>query len=525
MKVAIYSRKSKFTGKGESIENQIQLCTDYAKNIGAKEFSVYEDEGFSGKNTNRPEFNKMLEDAKKKKFDVIICYRLDRISRNVADFSSLIEDLSALGIGFISIKEQFDTTTPMGRAMMFISSVFAQLERETISERVRDNMRELAKDGKWLGGQLPLGYDTEVIKYISDGKERRYTVLKVNEEEIEIVKTVYNKFLELRSLTKVSEYLFKNNITGKNGGTFVASMIKEILCNPIYVRSSKLTHDFFELNNIYVTGDYDGCGYLTYGKNRDGKKVGKSNWIYAVSKHEGIIDDTTWLDIQRIVDKQSNRGCRTGSSKNGLLSGILKCAKCGSAMTLTYSSYAKRTGKVDTFYYKCNKKYTMYNCSNCNINGKEIESFIIDKIKVTDKDILIAEYENLKNDFKNIKPKDNEDIVNTIDAKEKAIELLVMQLTENGGSAASKYIIAQIEKLSSEVEGLKAKLDGVNDASNDIELELLNIDLILDNLDKFNKCIDDASIEEKKVLIGSVVDKVTWDGDLGEVKIFYHGLN
>ncbi|MDK2563268.1 recombinase family protein [Romboutsia sedimentorum] len=525
MKVAIYSRKSKFTGKGESIENQIQLCMDYGKNIGVSDFLVYEDEGFSGKNTNRPQFTKMIEDAKAKKFDTIICYRLDRISRNVADFSSLIDDLSSLGIGFISIKEQFDTTTPMGRAMMFISSVFAQLERETISERVRDNMRELAKDGKWLGGQLPLGYDNEVVNYISDGKEHKYNILKVNEEEIELVNDIYNKFLEVRSLTKVSEYLYKSGICGKNGGTITPSMVKDILTNPIYVKSSKFIHDYFKLNEIFVTGDYNGCGYLTYGKNRNGKKVDKSNWIYAVSKHNGIIDDIIWLDIQRIVDKQSKKGCRTGSSKNGILSGILKCAKCGSAMILTYSSYGKGDDKVKSYYYKCNKKYTMYNCSNCNVNGKEIESFVLDKIKVTDKDVLISEYEKVKSSFKSVKPKSNTDIQLEIESKEKAIEQLVINLSENAGSSASKYIIVQIEKLSLEVDALKCKMDEVSEVSNSVELEMLNIDLIVDNLNKFNKLVDDASVEEKKLLLSSVVDRITWDGDLGEIRIFYHGID
>jgi len=524
MKVAIYSRKSKFTGKGESIENQIQLCMDYGKNIGVKEFLVYEDEGFSGKNTNRPEFTKMLEDAKAKKFDTIICYRLDRISRNVADFSSLIDDLSSLGIGFISIKEQFDTTTPMGRAMMFISSVFAQLERETISERVRDNMRELAKDGKWLGGQLPLGYENEVVHYISNGKEHRYNILKVNEGEIGLVTNIYNKFLEVRSLTKVSEYLYKNGICGKNGGTVTPSMVKDILTNPIYVKSSKFTHDYFELNDIFVTGDFNGCGYLTYGKNKNGKKVDKSNWIYAVSKHDGLVDDIMWLDIQRVVDKQSKKGCRTGSGKNGILSGILKCSKCGSAMVLTYSSYGKDDNKVKSYYYKCNKKYTMYNCTNCNINGKEIENFVLDKIKVTDKEVLIGEYKKLKSGFKSIKPKSSIDIQVEIDNKEKAIEQLVMQLSEVSAGPASKYIIAQIDKLGLEVDRLKKKLDIVNDVSNDIEVEMLNIDLIIENLNKFNKFIDEASIEEKRLLLSSVVDKITWDGDLGEIRIFYHGL-
>ena len=133
MRIAIYSRKSKFTAKGESIENQIEMCKEYIdqhfnsiKNI---EISVYEDEGFSGKNTERPQFQKMMLDTHEKPFDYIVCYRLDRISRNVSDFSALIEELKEYKTSFICIKEQFDTSTPMGRAMMYIASVFAQLER------------------------------------------------------------------------------------------------------------------------------------------------------------------------------------------------------------------------------------------------------------------------------------------------------------------------------------------------------------------------------------------------------------
>ena len=525
MKVAIYSRKSKFTGKGDSIENQVQLCTEYAKNLGVTDILVYEDEGFSGKNINRPQFMKMMEDAKLKKFDTIICYRLDRISRNVSDFSSLIDELSSLSIGFISIKEQFDTTTPMGRAMMFISSVFAQLERETISERVRDNMRELAKDGKWLGGQLPLGYDNEEVKYIADGKERRYFVLKLNEDEIKLVNDIYNKFLELRSLTKVSEYLYKNNIKGKNNGTITPSMVKDILTNPIYVKSSNLTHQYFELNDINVTGEPNGCGYLTYGKHKNGKKTDKYNWIYAVSKHEVVVDDLTWLDIQKVVDKQSKIGCRTGSGKNGILSGVLKCAKCGSAMVLTYSSRGKDK-ENRSYYYKCNKKYTMYKCNNANVNGPEIENFVIDKIKVCDKDVLVNEYKKLKIDFNNLK-KDNGmlDIQKQIEDKEKAIEQLVLNLSETNNSTVSKYILSQIEKLGDEVDKLKVKLDGSSVVENNIDAEILNIDLIIDNLERFNKCIDEASIEEKKVLVSSVVDRVVWDGDNGEVIIVYHGFD
>ena len=196
MIAAIYSRKSIFTGKGESLENQFQLCKDYSKSYlkdkNITNFLIYEDEGYSGSNTNRPAFKKLIEDAKNKKFHILICYRLDRISRNVADFSSTLKILQENNIDFISIKEQFDTTSPIGRAMIYISSVFAQLERETIAERIKDNMYELAKSGRWLGGQCPLGFYSERVSYFDENfKEKTMFKLSPNENELNIVKYIY----------------------------------------------------------------------------------------------------------------------------------------------------------------------------------------------------------------------------------------------------------------------------------------------------------------------------------------------
>ncbi len=174
MKIAIYSRKSRFTGKGDSIENQIQLCKEYIsghyKADESSDILIYEDEGFSGGTTDRPQYKQLLCDAENKNFDLLLCYRLDRISRNIGDFSSLIDSLQDLGIGFVSIREQFDTTTPMGRAMMYITSVFAQLERETIAERIRDNMLQLAKTGRWLGRRDPYRF---FLKRNSHSRRRR----------------------------------------------------------------------------------------------------------------------------------------------------------------------------------------------------------------------------------------------------------------------------------------------------------------------------------------------------------------
>ena len=161
--IVIYSRKSRFTGKGESIGNQTELCRDYIKlhfgEEALEETFLYEDEGFSGGNLKRPGFQRMMAFVRKGGCRAIVVYRLDRISRNISDFAGLIEELSALGTAFISIREQFDTGTPMGRAMMYIASVFSQLERETIAERIRDNMRELARTGRWASVTTLRGYD------------------------------------------------------------------------------------------------------------------------------------------------------------------------------------------------------------------------------------------------------------------------------------------------------------------------------------------------------------------------------
>ena len=147
------------------------------KHLGIVEadFVIYEDEGFSGGNIKRPQFQKMLKDARARKFDVLICYRLDRISRNVSDFSQLIKELNKFNVNFVSIKEQFDTTTPMGRAMMYIASVFSQLER---GNHCRENQGQYAAACQdWTlasGGTPPTGYKSEaVITADSGGKEKK----------------------------------------------------------------------------------------------------------------------------------------------------------------------------------------------------------------------------------------------------------------------------------------------------------------------------------------------------------------
>ena len=211
MNIAIYSRKSLFTGKGESIENQIQMCRVYIINSidSNAHICIYEDEGYSGGNTNRPKFKEMIKDIKSGKINRVVCYKLDRIGRSVAQLSNMFELLDRYNCSFTSITEQqFDTTTPMGRAMINIASTFAQLERETIAERVRDNMLGLAKTGRWLGGQSPLGYSPEKMTYLDEEfKERTLMKLTPIDDELKIVKLVFDSYFEIHSVSQVTKKL------------------------------------------------------------------------------------------------------------------------------------------------------------------------------------------------------------------------------------------------------------------------------------------------------------------------------
>lgn len=305
--VAIYTRKSKSTDKGESIETQVELCKEYSERIFINEkveIVFYDEgEGFSGGDSERKKFNQLIRDAKKKKYDVLMCYRLDRVARSVADFSDLIEELNRNQISFVSVKEQFDTTTPMGRAMMYIASVFAQLEREIGAERIKDNMQKLAKSGRWLGGTTPTGYESEGyellhIKEINEENEverkvKKAFMLKQIEEEILIIKLLFEKFLELKSQTALETYLINDDIKTKNNKTFTRFTLKCILTNPVYAINDMDMYNYFIDNGVEIFSnkeDFDGeHGIMAYNKTKQQRHKANiknpiQDWIVAVRK-------------------------------------------------------------------------------------------------------------------------------------------------------------------------------------------------------------------------------------------------
>ena len=544
MNVAIYSRKSKFTGKGESIDNQVQMCKDYLLKLNRNDeiynFLIYEDEGFSGSNTNRPEFQILMRDVALKKFDLLICYRLDRISRNVADFSTTLETLQRYNVNFISIREQFDTSSPIGRAMIYIASVFAQLERETIAERVRDNMLELAKSGRWLGGTPPFGYKSTPINYY-DENMTEHSMAKLSEvyEELRVVKLIYNKYLELKSLNALEAYLLENYFKTRNGSDFRKSTLKLILTNPVYAKSSKEIFNYLESQGIILCGEPDNThGFLTYNKlktvySKDGSHCrefrNSSDWIVAVGKHKGAIEAKDWLQIQKLYSENSNKFIISARSHNALLTGIIKCEKCGSPMRIIHGPVGKKTG-TKLYYYACTLKKSSKGsrCNNPNVRVDQIDLNIIRILKsiIINKDIFITNLiEKNKQNKKFIINHNNiieSNLTILIKRKKEQIDNLIKNLSSNPD--LGNIVIPKIKVLNLELNKLSEELDKSNDKIDQNNSEELNLSLVKC---LFEKCsiIDSLTQDETKELIRGLIKNISWNGTTKDLFIFFNNIN
>ncbi|MEE0699067.1 MAG: recombinase family protein [Bacilli bacterium] len=530
----MYSRKSKYTGKGESVGNQVEMCKKrlqyrYENLDLENEVVIYEDEGFTGYNTKRPNFQRMLKDIKDNKIKCVICYRLDRISRNVSDFAEFKETFSQYDVTFISISEDFDTSTPMGNAMMMIASVFAQLERDTIAERIRDNMLELAKTGRWLGGNTPTGFKSkEVQKMTIDGKKKKLFRLTPIIEEVNVVKTIYDKYLHLKSQSSLETYMLKNDIKTKNGKHFSRWSLVNILTNPVYAVADKDTLEYFKQFDIEIFADekdFDGThGLMVYNKT---EKKGKTNhvikkdvseWIVAIGKHKGVISGKNWVEVQRLLDKNADKRYRKPAGNNALLSGLLKCSYCGFFMR------PKLKGKNDLdskgnrkFDYMCSlkDKSRKTKCNCMNINGIEADNLVMQTIK----DLFNPNHEfymAIKTLLKSFDiAYDNNHELNLLKAEYKKNQSNINNLLDR-----IKYVdVSLINNISAEIKKLKntnmeieKQMKALTKDKNNFISDKEITSLALNILDTYFNTFDFLDLVHKRDLIKSLVSSVTSNG-------------
>ncbi|MDU5022242.1 MAG: zinc ribbon domain-containing protein, partial [Clostridiales bacterium] len=246
-------------------------------------------------------------------------------------------------------------------------------------------------------------------------------------------------------------------------------------------------------------------GILTYAKNTDSP-------IAAVAKHKGVIDSDKWIEAQRLLNANKAKAPRAGTGSKALLSGLLKCSKCGSNMRITYKN--SKSGTI--YYYICGTKKSLgvSACDCRNIRSDKAESKVIDELKNKSIKSIMSSYkdsklENSKNS-KNIKTEINS-INNQIKEKETYIDNLVMQLAKVTESSASTFIINKLESLNT-----------MSMENNQVDI---NINMLIDNLNKFNKEIDTSDINKKRLLLSTVVDYMTWDSDTDTIKVNLIGIN
>ena len=529
LNIAIYSRKSVFTCKGDSIENQIELCKNYCSfhldHTNELNYLIYEDDGFSGGNINRPQFQLMINDIKSKKINTLICYRLDRISRNVADFSSTLELLQKYNVNFISIKERFDTSTPLGRAMIYIASVFAQLERETIAERVHDNMIQLAKSGRWLGGNTPYGFNIDKMTYLNkEFKEKTLSILTPNEKELEIINFIYSYYIKTHSIREVTKLLNINCIVGKNGGNFDLTQVRRILRNPLYVKSDETSHKYLSHRGMNVFGEPNGNGYISYNKNnRTSISTDVSEWIVSVSNHKGIIPSDEWLKVQDKLDSNRLKTPRTGTGRNhSLFSGILKCKKCNSNMVVKFSG--KNKNNLPYEYYVCSEKQNKFlnRCHNQNISVNKFDKTIINSLKIYNKSILIKTLKEAINNMNfNFLNNETSTIENSITEHKILLDNLIKQLSKSPSSTVSDKIMIEISKIDEKINSLSKHFEDIKTKKFPDQAHPTNIEHLIEVLKSFSDTLNYIEdTKQQRFLIQSIVKSISWDSTTQTAEIF-----
>ena len=362
VRCAIYTRKSTEEGLEQefnSLDAQREAAQAYIQSQAGEGWvavpEAYDDGGYSGGNTDRPALQRLLADIQAGRIDVVLVYKVDRLSRSLLDFGRLMELFEQHRVAFVAVTQQINSSSSMGRLMLNVLLSFAQFEREIISERTRDKIAAARRKGKWSGGQPVLGYDLDP----QGGK------LVVNPAEAERVRQIFELYRDRRSITDVLQELDRRGwhskawVTKKGqsrgGEPFDKARLHRLLTNVVY------------------------HGQLRY---KDEVHAGEQ---------QAIIRPELWNAVQALLQQNG----RTGGSEvrnqfGALLKGLLRCKSCGCAMT---PSHATRNGKVRYRYYVCGRaqKRGWHHCPAPSIPAPPIEEFVVQQIRRIGQDPVLRD--------------------------------------------------------------------------------------------------------------------------------------
>ena len=499
---AIYARQSVDKQDSISIESQFSMCEYETR---GNSFEKYGDKGYSGKNLDRPDFERLMEDIKKGLVKRVIVYKLDRISRSILDFSSLMQTFEKYGVEFVSTTEKFDTSTPVGRAMLNICIVFAQLERETIQQRVSDAYHSRSKRGFYMGGKIPYGYKKEDT--IIDGiKTSKYVI---DEQESAQVKLIYSLYSDSNnSLNDIVSYLLENNITQLRGKDWRTSRISEMLRNPVYVQSDLSVYEFFKSQGANIINDiseFDGRAcYLYKGTvSTTRKQIDLTDKEIVIAPHKGFISSDEWLKCRWrcLNNRQSTKTCK---AKNSWLVGKIKCGNCGYALVIR--KHTRKSG-ITHRYGICSYKEATKKCigTGGTIYMNELEEDVFNTIKTK-----LAEFKTLSDNTKNkVNPKLKEIELKLVKIDNEIDELLAK--VSGANAILMDYINKKIEELDKKRKALYQETISITQTVKED-----NLNVVYNHINNWDK----VSFADKQSIVDILIKVIHINN--GEIRITWN---
>ncbi len=339
VKCAIYTRKSSDEGlemEFNSLDAQRESCEAYIVSQKSEGWFLvsdrYDDGGFSGGSLERPALKRLMDDIEAGKVNVVVVYKLDRLTRSLMDFAKLVESFDRRQVTFVSVTQSFNTTTSMGRLTLNVLLSFAQFEREIAAERIRDKFAASKRRGIWMGGHLPLGYEV---------RDRKLWIVP---DEAATVRSIFLQFAEGGSATQMVKTLAEAGAKGKNGRPMDKGYIYRILSNRIYLGEIVMGQESFP------------------------------------GEHEAIIDRATWDKVHRILssnapqEKSANR-----VQSPAILKGIVLCHHCNRAMSPTFT---RKNGRLYRYYTCQTAAKNGYDaCPSRTVPAGEIEAVVVGQVR------------------------------------------------------------------------------------------------------------------------------------------------
>lgn len=552
-KVAIYTRKSVITNKGDSIGVQLKQSADYAmsqlKLPEDYEFEQYSDKGLSGYYADRPDFQRMLHDIDSGKIRAVACYKLDRISRKTSDLMRLLEYLEKNDVVLLVCSNNINTQISTSKIIIQVLAIIAEFERDILTERIQDNLMELSKDGRWMGGQTPTGFDKQRVATGSGKNKSAVSFLVPIPEQREQVQLIFKKFLETRSYNRTKVYMNENGYVTKNGLPYRMRAISDILHNPVYCTADPTSYQFFFDNGANVAGnieDFDGKHALSgYNKTDHVKDEHEdstffnpkftqlsfrkpiNDWIISVGKHEPFISSEDWIAAQQLmkdIEEQHNRPHR---ATNALLSGLMICPKCGKVLNVVSESGRWTRGRP-RFKYVC-PGHRKKECDYLAVDGVKLDDQVVRQLaalvdeqketyfkliearirELTRSDASEREYQETKKDIEKIKA----DIAAQIRNLREADDVL------------RKFIQDDVTEMSAELSRKEAVLQKLEEERGDNSQTIEDLSQVKKKLADFKESWKTATPEELMSMVRAVVERVyvVYEDDEPIAHIFLKG--